>query len=267
MTPRPRYRSYSQLTTYLECPEQYRLKYIERIPEDPAVWNVGGVAFHTCAEWFLKGEIDPVSPFAVRDAWAAAWQLAYQEVIDRNPDVDPDMSTWRSANRGKEDVDWWQGEGPRMVWAFIDWWRDAGLRVFQQDDELYLEHVFEVELGGVLVKAIPDALVIDEHGQVDILDYKSGRREPAGSLQLGVYKAAVAEGLGLTATWGLYYMTRKAALAARDLTAWTPVNIGEMFADFDSREKAGHYPPKPGNHCRFCGVKPHCTYFQNGGVL
>jgi hypothetical protein len=49
-----------------------------------------------------------------------------------------------------------------------------------------------VELDGVPIVAIPDALVIDEYDQLCVLDYKTGRKgAPAHSLQLGVYRAAV----------------------------------------------------------------------------
>jgi hypothetical protein len=54
-----RYRSFSQLTTYLDCGEQYRLKYVEKHREQPAVWSVGGTAFHSCAEWFLPASWSP----------------------------------------------------------------------------------------------------------------------------------------------------------------------------------------------------------------
>jgi hypothetical protein len=257
---RPRLRSYTAMTVYMECPRQYQLKYVEKLRDDPAVWNVGGTAFHQCAEWYLTGE--PMYP-SIEGAWLEAWSLAYQEVMQRNPEANPDMDTWRAANGGREHVAWWMKHGPIMVDDFIEWRKTKArdLVVLSDSERKYIEHRFEVELGGVPTVAIPDALVIDEHGQLNILDWKSGRRAPTGSLQLGTYRAAVLAGLGMDAVWGHYYLTRKAVLLPYDLTVWTPEHIGGLFADFDARERAGDYRPKPGDACKFCpATRLHCTY-------
>jgi hypothetical protein len=259
--PTPKLRSYSAMSLYMECPRQYQLKYVHKLRDDPAVWNIGGTAFHQCVEWYLTGEYRPKAHFYVQEAWDLTWTLAYDEVMARNPDANPDVTTWRAANGGREGVAWWSKNGPLMVERFIEWKRTTGAALDVVD--LGVEHRFEVELGGVPTVAIPDCLVIDEHGQLNILDWKSGRRSPSGSLQLGVYRAAVLAGWGMDAVWGHYYLTRKAVLLPYDLTRWTPEHIGELFADFDARERAGEYPPKPGDACRFCpATRSHCEFSQ-----
>lgn len=255
-----RRRSYSQLTTYTECPESYRLKYLEGHKEAPAVWNVGGTAFHSVAEWYLRGDIVHSQ---IQNAWDTAWQLAYQETIDRNPDADPNMDTWRVAGRGKETVAWWQRAGVEMCLDFAEWRATKGkdLTVLDLDGVLGLEYRFEVDFDGVPIVAIPDALVLDEYGQLCVLDYKTGRKgAPAHSLQLGVYRAAVLAATGMDATWGLFYEARKSDIALADLSLWKPTEISRMFTDFHGRVEAGEFPPKPGRHCRFCGVRDHCDY-------
>jgi RecB family exonuclease len=128
-----------------------------------------------------------------------------------------------------------------------------------------LEEEIEVELGGVPVIAIPDWIAVDEHGQACIVDYKSSKDQagPRKPLQLGVYRAAVIAKLGYEPVWGLYYMARSAAVIPWDLRKYTPELIGEKFADFDSRERAGDYRPTPGDHCRYCPFKrDRCTYYN-----
>ena len=255
MTAPVRYRSYSQLKLYLECPAQYRWKYVEKLPEQPSIWSAGGTAFHAVAERIVRGE-----ELDLDDAWDEAWQEAVTDLITRG--ADPDLATWRAAKRGREDAPWWWRTGRRMVRDFQEWWThqvDSGQLVALRDQHgPILEREFLTEIGGVPVRAIPDALVVDENGNVVVLDYKSGAREPEGSLQLGVYAAAVEVALGVKAHWGLYFMTRQVEAVPRALTAWTPEVIGEMFADFDTREKAGEYPAKPGPHCRFCPARDLC---------
>lgn len=255
----PRFRSYSQLSRYQECPESFRLRYIERIPEQPSVWTVGGTAFHTFAEWFLRGDLgqDP-TPEKVRNAWDAAWIIAYDDQLIRHPGIRP--ADWRAAARGAEDVAWWKANGFQMCLDFADWRRGQGssLIVLSDEDRAYLEAELNVTLGGINVKAIPDALVVDEHGQVDILDYKTGK-PPRESKQLGVYRAAVLEALNLDAVWGLYYMARAARLIPVDLRKYEPEAIGAEFAAFDAAVRASEFTPTPGDPCRFCPYKArHC---------
>lgn len=268
-----KYRSYSQLTTYLECGEQFRLKYIERLPETPAVWSLGGTAFHTCAEWMLLNKLDGTDPRAVVEAWADAWDDAHrQTLLKLPPGMDPDPATWRAANRGTEDVTWWTWHGPRMVGDFASWWNRSGLFVMTMrnddtgEDEPLVEHEFLVQVGGVDVRAIPDAIVVDEHGQLDVLDYKSGnpaKLKDKDPYQLGVYAAATEVGLGMRPTWGLFYGTRLAEAYPHDLNRVPLSKVADDFARFDANEIAGIYKPNPGSQCKFCAFRDHCDYKES----
>lgn len=247
---RPR-RSYSRLDTWQQCPQSYKAKYVDRIPEEPSVWSVGGTAFHTVAEQLLRGDLGPGPGEAeLFPAWLEAWRGAYEDVI-RHPRFvgDPDMKTWRKANRGTEDQDWWVAEGYRMVVRFAAWRATTGrdLVVFDLDGRPALEAEIEVELGGVPFIAIPDAVVVDEHGQLGILDYKTGK-PPKKATQLQAYAAVLAEKYGLTATWGFYYMARPAQLLPRLLNPDNSELIGQLV-DFDTRERAGDYDLQPGQEC------------------
>jgi RecB family exonuclease len=260
-----RFRSYTQLSTYEDCPEMYRLKYIERIREEPAVWSVGGTAFHQVAEWYLNGELGPDPNDArLQSAWSVAWDSAVSDVIAHNPDANPDINTWRFSKRRKEDAAWWKGAGLAMVHDFVGWRQSTGssLVVFSDDEREYIEHELLVTLGGVPVKLIPDLLVVDEHGQLDIVDWKTGR-PPKEATQLGVYRAGVLAGLGLDATWGLYYMARDAQLIPVDLRKYEPDDIGLRFAKLETQIQLEAFDPTPGSACGFCPYKAKlCRYYN-----
>lgn len=253
-------RSYSQLTTYMECPKAFHYKYRERIPETPAIWSAGGTAFHTCAEWFLTGRLGD-TPAEVQWAWTQAFAEAVAEITERDPAAAKlPLDKWRKANRGTEGLEWWSKFGPRMVQDFIDWRHTKGsqLVVLTDSERSYIEARLNVTMGDVPVLAIPDLVVIDEYGQADIIDYKSGKRAPTSSLQPGVYKVALLLATGIEAQWGMYYLARKAQLVPHDLSQWTVEVITDMFTDFDTRERAGRYPAKPGDACKFCTYKTIC---------
>jgi hypothetical protein len=44
------YISYSQMTTFLDCQELFRLTRLEKVPEAPAWWLAGGTAVHAAAD-------------------------------------------------------------------------------------------------------------------------------------------------------------------------------------------------------------------------
>lgn len=246
---RPR-RSYSRLDTWQQCPQAYKAKYVDKIPEEPSVWSVGGTAFHTVAEKLLRGDLGAEPGEAeLFPAWLEAFRAAYEDVVNHRRFVgDRNMATWRKADRGREDQDWWVQNGYAMVLRFAKWKANAGrdLTVFDLDGRPALEREIEVALGGVPVIAIPDALVVDEHGQLGILDYKTGK-PPKKATQLHFYAAVLAE-IGVHATWGLYYMARPGRLLATELPFSHDGVIADLV-DFDTRERAGDYNLLPGQQC------------------
>jgi hypothetical protein len=46
----PGYLSHSQMTTWLQCGEKYRLTKIVQVPEDPAWFFAGGTSVHAAAD-------------------------------------------------------------------------------------------------------------------------------------------------------------------------------------------------------------------------
>ena len=51
------FRSYSQLSTYGECPRQFQLSKVERIPRRPGFWFPGGNAVHATIERYLRERV------------------------------------------------------------------------------------------------------------------------------------------------------------------------------------------------------------------
>jgi putative RecB family exonuclease len=49
-----RTRSYSQLSQYNQCPRQFELSRIARVPRKPGWWFPGGTAVHATIERYLR---------------------------------------------------------------------------------------------------------------------------------------------------------------------------------------------------------------------
>jgi hypothetical protein len=107
-------RSYSQLSQYEECGEQYRLKRIERRDELPAVWFPAGNAFHQVTEVF---DVQVVK-FGLEAALLTDWPSLFpgflaQFVEEELEKTNVPVEEWRTAGRTKEDIPWWNEHGPK----------------------------------------------------------------------------------------------------------------------------------------------------------
>ena len=160
--------SYTQVSTYLECPLEYRLRYIERLPSRPKGYFSFGNTLHRCLAFYFQKKRPP----------AVASVLQFYEKV------------WSSQGYASAD----------------DEVRDKALGIkiltqFCQDHEpvyrrsLATEHSFLVDLGGVSLKGVIDRVDISESGGLCIMDYKSGKDFPSpqameDDLQLTLYQLA-----------------------------------------------------------------------------
>jgi hypothetical protein len=181
-----------------------------------------------------------------------------QAQLDAAPAEYKDPATWRAANRGKEDHHWWYVNGPVMCDKYVAWRESSGLQL--------IEHGVEVammpNLSGVMVKMFADRVFVDKHGQVLVVDLKTGSSEQPSSLQLGVYKVGLEKLTGLVAEWGAFYNARKGELyPPLRLDQWTEERVGRLFLTFDTMERQDIYLPSIGQHCKYmCSVKQWCVY-------
>lgn len=261
MKDRPAYRSYSQLDTFIKCGEQFRLQRRVGIKEQPSWWLPGGTAFHNTTEYI---DHDTLLNGSIEQTWLREWSAACTEQLERI-DVGSewrDTSTWRAANRKKEDGQWWRENGLIFAQDYAKWRESNPLQVADFDGTALIEAELMPMLHGVPVKMFPDRIMVDQHGQLIVVDLKTGSKAIDSSLQLGVYKVGVEKLMGVSIEWGAYYMARKGALDnPLPLGHWTEDRIGSLFAAFDRQERAGEYLPNIGPNCKYmCSMKQWCVY-------
>lgn len=113
----PDTRSYSQLSQYTKCAEEYRLKRIERRAEAPAVWFPAGTAFHEITELFDRWALNDGLTAAAAKDWGSRFSETFEAHLDELREQAPDESKWRVAGVSKalpngEDIAWWAERGP-----------------------------------------------------------------------------------------------------------------------------------------------------------
>lgn len=250
----PAHLSYSSYSTLLECGEKYRLTRIDRVPESPAWYNIGGSAVHAATEWFDLGlDIDAQGLFD---------QAFAQELTDVE-----DTADIRAGGRatkewpGGEDHAWWQFHGPQFVQAWIDWrTANPNLSILQIEGRPAIEVDVVAIINDVPLKGFIDRVMVDtETGELLIVDLKTGRMTPHSPLQLGFYRLALSRTVGLTADHGAYWMARKGALSSIE-HLWYPDSLLESWLTQARRLiDTGIFLPHVGMLCGSCSVRTFCS--------
>lgn len=253
--------SYSGFTTWLECGEKFRLQRIKGVQEQPGYYLAGGSAVHHATEVYDQGA----------DVTTAiqAFHNYFDEELAQRPNA-----VWRAAGRKTaqwpqgEDDKWWRANGPDMVRKYAQfrintnatfpiWQTEAGL----EGIELPVDPEFT---GGIQLKGYIDR-VFTMQPELVVVDLKSGSREPASALQLGVYATAMEKQYGIRPKWGAYYMTRKGEMTPMvDLSHYTEEKLARWFRSFKRAVESDIFVPHVTSMCSGCGVREACYAYSPG---
>lgn len=166
------------------------------------------------------------------------------------------------ANPNKEDVTFWQTQGPRWVDAYIAWRKtNPDWKIWTAPDgnpgiELALTPV----VADVPVKMIIDR-VFEVNGELVIVDLKTSQNTPTSSLQLGFYKLGLEQTFGIEVKWGTYYMSRGSNVSEMvDLSEYTYDKMEYLITQFDKARKSAIFLPNT-NSCQYmCGLTEYCQF-------
>lgn len=242
---RNRPRSYSQLSSYEQCPKAYFLARIAGVWEKPDGWRPMGTALHSAVEHREKTGDTEGALRVAQDAYKAA--VATELAETPNPD------SWHRSGPygGAEDIPRRYGKLAEHL-ATYELLRDA-LPAMVPDG---VEAAFEADFGGVRVIGF-----IDQIRERLVVDLKTGSTVPKSADQLAVYAEAVRQATGDEITEGAYLMTgvgKKGRVVRHDLTLISVESLTARFTAMDSGVKAEQFPETPGDHCVRCGVVSSC---------
>ena len=169
-------------------------------------------------------------------------------------------------NPNKEDGNWWDENGERMFFDFINAWQSSGFEIWVSPEGVPgIEIGFNNSFGDVPIKAFADAVVMSGN-ELTVIDFKTGSYMPDSSLQLGVYASLMELQFGVRPTKGYYYSARKAQfIESTGIERWTIPVLTEMFRQFNLGIENQIFLPNIGMSCGTCGVKEYC--FAVGGQL
>lgn len=272
LAPAVHHRSVSQLSTYSQCSEAFRLQKVAKAPQRPAAWFGHGSAFHSAIEEYeLSGRAMTIEQAQEH------YRADYDRRINEEQERVPEPEKWLTGGRTKAetDVENRRQRGADQVKIYIEYAEAHAdqWRIWPVGDRGYaVELQFEVDFGGVNVLGYIDQVREYADGSIIPVDLKSGTKEPASALQLATYAHVINEFMGVLPTSGTFWMPklrRDGTLVGdvwKDLTAWTKPLLDKMYRGFDAAERAGIYLPQPGDMCRVCTVQDACTVMGIPGI-
>lgn len=264
-------RSVSQLTSYGECGLRYKRKYVERVAEVPAIWNIGGRAFHEVARRFETDRATDGQLMSADDAAKAFADMFDLELDKTAAETEVPREQWKAASSGKETVQWWFDKGPEMAAKYVEHALKSGDRpLMLGNDAPALELKLTGWVGGVATVAYLDHVAVNHsERRIKIKDYKTGSRLPVDPAQLLTYgtllRTLPADLLPPSyEVHGEYWAARKGTVSgSKPLAPAAMLANAQRFDEFDKAERAGIYLANPTTFCSACPVKSSCPIMSS----
>ena len=195
----------------------------------------------------------------VVNLWTESWNVSKGDTDLTNARIGGRAT---KVNPNKEDISYWQAQGPMWVEQYIAWRKqNPNWKIWTAPDG---RPAIELELTPI-VADVPVKMVIDRifevDGQLVIVDLKTSKNTPTSTLQLGFYKLGLEETFDVKINWGNYYMSRGSnTVEMVDLSGYTYEKMEFLVKGFDKARKAGVFLPNT-NACQYmCGLTAHCQF-------
>ena len=251
--------SYSKMSTYKECPQKYKFRYILKIPEKPKYYFAFGTALHKVME-FMYANLKP--PFPPLEETLKFFRLDWQKTSFAE-------KGYASAEKEFEGYE----EGVKIIEAY---YKKHEKDIF---NPLSTEFRTTQEVDGLSIISIVDRIDYLGEGKISILDYKTGKTVKREPDQLLMYQKLMSQSPQLlklvqtkdssvkkvdVANLLFYYLPKL------DEQIYTPApkeEIDEFWqgvlkvADNIKAEKFSATPSELA--CKFCDYKDLCPVYKN----
>ena len=273
----PPHFSYSSLSSYLQCGERYRLEKIEKVPEIPSWWFVGGSAFHAVSEIY---DLEP-EKFG-KSGLDQLWAEVFNTGVSAQAEKFPDLTKWRTAGKKKanpdgEDYLTWMDLGPKFVQNYIDWrasfsewriWENAVIG-YDYDTGTFepygpaVELPIDTPIGSWAMKGSIDRVFENiDTGALLVVDLKTGSRMPENDLQLGTYAVGMELQYGERPVFGAFFNPRLNKLSPMyNLNPYTVDYLAQMGVSLKRGIQNKVFIPHKTNLCNYCPVNRGCATF------
>jgi putative RecB family exonuclease len=246
----------SKVAAFTDCALAFRFATIDRLPEPPSPWTTKGTLVHAALERLFLLEPDERTVAAALTCLDEAFTALRSEpdFVDLHLRPDEEATFLDDAERLVRQ--YFRLEDPTTI-------RPIGIEV-----------MLDADLGGVRVRGIIDRLELDEHGELVVVDYKTGRA-PAQRYENGRLDGVQFYSLLCERNFGrrparvkLLYLGDPLEISTKPTDQSTRAIARKVGAIWTAIERAcdrDDFRPKPSRLCEYCSFRMYCPAF--GGEI
>lgn len=235
--------SYSQISTYQQCPLLYKFQNIDRLEQKDKWYFSFGDTLHKCAEYFFKAKLPS---YPTLDQF-----LSYYDSIWKS-------EGWESKEEETSNME----NGARILKEF---W-EINRREFRVP--LATEKSFNIDVEGVRLRGYIDRLDKLDTGGLAIVDYKSNQDlftidYVENFLQLTLYQLACERMWNMPVEkLTLYHLRSNTAVSCGPRSRERINDIVATITSVAENIAAGKFPATENQYCP-CDYPEHCTYYKH----
>lgn len=233
--------SHTRVETYLDCPQRYRFRYVDRIHEEPRVELEFGKLVHRVLE-FLHDPKNATPPGM--DRLAERYEEGWAEI--------PEM----------DGLDQYKSLGLSMLKNYY------AAHLPLKEDVLAVEQDFRLPLDAHVLVGVMDRVGRSKDGTIIVTDYKTSRTLPTQpdvdkNKQVIIYHHSAQQLYPRhQVVVRLHYLKFDFVFeTAPAQGAWIEVKSEMLRAAYGI--ESGHFAPKPGSVCEYCGYTTLCPAMRH----
>lgn len=235
--------SHSSIQLYLECPQKWKFRYIDKIPEKPKHFFSFGNSLHAALEYFYN--VKTLPPPTLEDVL---------KFYHKNWLVEGYTSP--------EQEEKYKKEGAEIIQNYYQ----KHVTNFQIPHST--EHKFDISINDIRVVGYIDRIDSSEGNTLSVIDYKSGKSIPSARLeedpQLTLYQIACEAEFGKKIkNLTFYHLPSQTALVTSPRSQAQIDQICEQIISVAGDIDKELFPPLPGEpKCTWCDYKSRCPAFK-----
>jgi len=246
----------SRAGDFKTCPQLFKFRAIDRLPEPTTIYQARGTTAHLALERLYDLPAPERTPEALYELFRQAWTelRGDDDYLDLFPDVEAERT--------------WGLESMRLLANYFS------VEDPQQVTPLHRELDMHEELDGITIRGILDRIDEQDDGRLVITDYKTGKAPPEryalpAFFALKIYALLIRARTGRTPSEvRLLYLNGPTLYTLPVNDAQLDATERQVRALWDTINRAieqDRFPPRPGPLCDWCSFRDRCPAWADQG--